>query len=61
MVESYDGSVLRFNISKEEVKNRYMRDSSPSARNADNLFLHTEMQQTFHKKLILVSLCWKTD
>ena len=30
MVESYDGSVLRFNISKEEVKNRYMRDSSPA-------------------------------
>jgi uncharacterized protein (TIGR02271 family) len=29
MVESYDGSVLRFNISKEEVKNRYMRDSPP--------------------------------
>jgi uncharacterized protein (TIGR02271 family) len=31
MVESYDGSVLRFNISKEEVKNRYMRDSPPIA------------------------------
>jgi uncharacterized protein (TIGR02271 family) len=30
MVESYDGSVLRFNISKEEVKNRYMRDSPPT-------------------------------
>ena len=29
MVESYDGSVLRFNLSKEEVKNRYMRDSPP--------------------------------
>ena len=31
MVESYDGSVLRFNLSKEEVKNRYMRDSPPAA------------------------------
>src|ERR671927_433584 len=39
MVESYDGSVLRFNISKEEVKNRYMRDSSPPARAADEYSL----------------------
>ena len=31
MVESYDGNVLRFNITKEEVKNRYMRDSPPIA------------------------------
>jgi len=38
MVESYDGSVLRFNISKGEVKNRYMRDSSPPARAADESF-----------------------
>ena len=29
MAESYDGSVLRFNISKEEVRNRFMGDSSP--------------------------------
>jgi len=35
MVESYDGSVLRFNISKEEVKNRYMGDSPLPARAAD--------------------------
>ena len=27
MVKSYDGGVLRFDISKEEVKKRYMRDS----------------------------------
>src|ERR671933_333108 len=33
MVESYDGSVLRFNISKEEVKNRFLRDSPPSTAN----------------------------
>jgi uncharacterized protein (TIGR02271 family) len=32
MVESYDGSVLRFNISKEEAKSRFMRDS-PSTTN----------------------------
>ena len=31
VAESYDGSVLRFNISKEEVKSRYMRDSPPTA------------------------------
>ena len=35
MVESYDGSVLRFNISKEQVKNRYMTDSPPPAIAAD--------------------------
>jgi uncharacterized protein (TIGR02271 family) len=32
MVESYDGSVLRFNIAKDEVKSRFMRDS-PSTGN----------------------------
>lgn len=31
MAESYDGSVLRFNISKEEVRNRFMGDSPPVA------------------------------
>lgn len=31
MAESYDGSVLRFNISKEEVRNRYMGESPPVA------------------------------
>jgi conserved domain len=31
MVESYDGSVLRFNISKEEAKSRFMRDSPSTA------------------------------
>jgi uncharacterized protein (TIGR02271 family) len=42
MAESYDESVLRFNISKEEVKSRFMRDSpttgneySSSYRNVD--------------------------
>ena len=30
MAESYDGSVLRFNISKEEVRNRFMGDSPPA-------------------------------
>jgi uncharacterized protein (TIGR02271 family) len=30
MVESYDGSVLRFNIAKDEVKSRFMRDSPPT-------------------------------
>jgi uncharacterized protein (TIGR02271 family) len=42
MAESYDGSVLRFNISKEEVRNRFMGDPqsvadqySSSYRNAD--------------------------
>jgi uncharacterized protein (TIGR02271 family) len=31
MAESYDGSVLRFNISKDEVRNRFMGDSPPVA------------------------------
>jgi len=31
MAESYDGNVLRFNISKEEVRNRFMGDSPPVA------------------------------
>jgi len=31
MVESYDGSVLRFNISKEEVRNRFTADQQPVA------------------------------
>ena len=31
MAESYDGSVLRFNISKEEIRNRFMGDSPPVA------------------------------
>jgi uncharacterized protein (TIGR02271 family) len=42
MVESYDGSVLRFNISKEEMRNRFTGDpqavadqNSSSYRNAD--------------------------
>ena len=42
MAESYDGNVLRFNISKEQVRNRFMGDPQPVAdqysssyRNAD--------------------------
>jgi uncharacterized protein (TIGR02271 family) len=42
MVESYDGTVLRFNISKQEARSRFMRDSlhiadeySTSYRNSD--------------------------
>ena len=31
MAESYDGNVLRFNVSKEEVRNRFMGDSPPVA------------------------------
>jgi uncharacterized protein (TIGR02271 family) len=30
MVESYDGSVLRFSLAKDEVKSRFMRDSPPT-------------------------------
>src|SRR5918912_1706856 len=29
MVESYDGSVLRFKISEDDSKNRFLRDSTP--------------------------------
>lgn len=31
MAESYDGNVLRFNISKEQARNRFMGDSPPVA------------------------------
>ena len=31
MAESYDGNVLRFNVSKEQVRNRFMGDSPPVA------------------------------
>src|SRR5919202_6067525 len=30
-VESYDGSVLRFKISEDDAKNRFLRDSPPSS------------------------------
>jgi uncharacterized protein (TIGR02271 family) len=30
-VESYDGSVLRFRISEDDAKNRFLRDSPPSS------------------------------
>src|SRR5438067_10428914 len=30
VAESYDGNVLRFRISEEDVKSKYMRDSRPS-------------------------------
>ena len=30
MVESYDGDVLRFSISEDDVKSRFLRDSPPS-------------------------------
>src|ERR687886_2061602 len=29
MVESYDGSVLRFRISEEDARSRFLRDSPP--------------------------------
>ena len=29
MAESYDGYVLRFRISEEDVRSRYMRDTPP--------------------------------
>jgi len=31
MVESYDGDVLRFSISEDDAKSRYLRDSPPSS------------------------------
>jgi uncharacterized protein (TIGR02271 family) len=33
MVESYDGDVLRFNISEEDAKSRFLRDSPPTTAN----------------------------
>jgi uncharacterized protein (TIGR02271 family) len=32
MVESYDGDVLRFSISEDDAKSRFLRDSPPSSR-----------------------------
>src|ERR1051325_8208802 len=34
-VESYDGSVLRFKISEEDAKSRFLRDSPPSSTTAN--------------------------
>jgi hypothetical protein len=31
MAESYDGDVLRFSISEEDAKSRFLRDSPPSS------------------------------
>jgi uncharacterized protein (TIGR02271 family) len=62
MVESYDGSVLRFNISKEEVKSRYMRDSPPTAdeyssssRNAANVTEETDTHVPLMEERLNVS------
>jgi uncharacterized protein (TIGR02271 family) len=62
MVESYDGSVLRFNISKEEVKSRYMRDSPPTAdeyssssRNAANVTEETDTRVPLMEERLNVS------
>src|SRR5919202_3451847 len=33
MVESYDGDVLRFSISEDDAKSRFLRDSPPSTAN----------------------------
>ena len=62
MAESYDGSVLRFNISKEEVKNRYMRDSPPTAdeyssssRNAANATEETDTRVPLMEERLNVS------
>jgi uncharacterized protein (TIGR02271 family) len=32
-VESYDGNILRFKLSEEEIKGKYLRDSPPLTRN----------------------------
>jgi uncharacterized protein (TIGR02271 family) len=63
MAESYDGSVLRFNISKEEVKSRYMRDSPPStadeysssSRNAANVTEKTDTRVPLMEERVNVS------
>jgi uncharacterized protein (TIGR02271 family) len=63
MAESYDGSVLRFNISKEEVKSRYMRDSPPStaaeysssSRNAANVKEETDTRVPLMEERLNVS------
>jgi hypothetical protein len=36
MVESYDGDLLRFSISEDEAKSRFLRDSPPSSSSSAN-------------------------
>jgi uncharacterized protein (TIGR02271 family) len=36
MVESYDGDVLRFSISEDDAKSRFLRDSPPSSSSSAN-------------------------
>jgi uncharacterized protein (TIGR02271 family) len=36
MVESYDGDVLRFSISEDDAKSRFLRDSPPSSSSREN-------------------------
>src|SRR5919205_1091044 len=61
MVESYDGSVLRFNISKEEVKNMYMRDSPPLATSSDEYSSSSSSTQEEEKEEDRSNLPQETD
>ena len=61
MVESYDGSVLRFNISKEEVKNMYMRDSPPPATASDEYSSSSSSTQEEEKEKDRSNLPQETD
>jgi hypothetical protein len=36
MVESYDGDVIRFSITEEDAKSRFMRDYPPSSSTTAN-------------------------
>jgi stress response protein YsnF len=44
LAESYDGTLLRFRISEEDAKNRFLRDSPPPSSAAD------EEEQTSMRK-----------
>ena len=53
-VESYDGDILRFRLSEEDIKSKYLRDSPPSAdidNIEENITNHEESDST-HVPLI---------
>jgi uncharacterized protein (TIGR02271 family) len=44
--ESYDGSVLRFRISEEEIKSRYMSDMPPTSQSSSNNETRSRVQRS---------------
>src|ERR671932_388187 len=46
MVEEYDGQVLRFSITEEDAKSRFLRDSPPSTTSNEDLAAARKAEET---------------